>query len=165
MESTKRVPVSIRVARISLFTALAVAGSFVSLPSPVSSVALDSAAGYFCSMNYGGYEGALVFFLGHLSTATVHGFPLGVLHLPIAAGLALDGYVMSVVAKFTKLGATIVGVLINTLLVFVALPVLGWGGSLTLIPYLAVASSVNAALAYIATKALEKRGVIKKRNG
>jgi len=43
--------------------------------------------------------------------------------------------------------------------------VLGWGGSLTLIPYLAVASSVNAALAYIATKALEKRGVIKKRKG
>lgn len=138
-------------ARVGLFSAVALAGSFVTLPGPVSSVALDSASGYFCSLYYGPKEGFLVFLLGHTLTAITHGFPLGALHAPVALGMGVQGALVGKTKRFFgPLGATVLGVAFNTLLGFVAQPFYGLGFVLVLLPYLAVASSVNAALAYAA---------------
>jgi len=159
MQTTETKLLSKRTARIGVFTAVALAGSFISLPSPVSSVALDSASGYFCSLYYGPQEGFFVFMLGHILTAAVHGFPLGVLHLPIALGLGVQGYLMAKLKRLRSigpLGSTAFGVVFNTLLAFIAEPIYGVGFVVVLLPYLAVASTVNALLAYAAYRASSK---------
>jgi hypothetical protein len=147
---------SLIVTRIGIFTALAVVGSFITIPSPVSTIALDSTAGYFCALNFGEYEATIVFFLGHIATSIVHGFPLGLLHIPIALGLALQGFIMNKISKISKLLSTFIGIIINTGLVVIALPVLGLAGTIALIPYLAFASAINAFIAYFATKVLRR---------
>lgn len=159
-EVSKRV----RLVRIAVFTALAVVGSFIPMPGPVSSVALDSASGYFSALYFGEIEGAYVLFAGHLATAIVHGFPLGVLHIPIAFGLAFQGWIMGKsVKKMGPLAATIIGIAINTLLTFVVVPFLGFGAAIALVPYLLVASSINGGLAYAAEKSIVKIGLIQGR--
>jgi hypothetical protein len=146
-------------ARISLFTSLAVAGSFVSLPSPVSSVALDSVSGYFAAMNLGELEGASVLFAGHIATAIVHGFPLGALHFPIALGLAFQGLVMAKVSRaLGRLASTGVGVAINTALTAVVIPSYGVGAAVAFLPFIFVASLTNGAIAYVVSRSLIRAG-------
>src|SRR5665648_13939 len=77
---------AIRTARLALFSALSVVGSFIKIPSPVGSLAFDSFPGFFVALFFGPAEGALVSGLGHLATAATSGFPLGILHIPIAVG-------------------------------------------------------------------------------
>ena len=159
-----KVSKTVRLARVAVFTALAVAGSFIPIPSPVSSVALDSASGYFSALYFGEVEGAYVLFAGHLATATVHGFPLGILHITIALGLALQGWIMGKsVKRIGGLPATVIGVSINTVLTFVVVPFLGIGAAIALIPYLLVASSINGGLAYAAYRSIIKIGLIRHR--
>lgn len=151
-----------RLARISLFTSFAVAGSFISLPGPVSSVALDSASGYFAALNFGETEGASVLFAGHLATALVHGFPLGVLHLPIAVGLAFQGWVMAKVSRrFGRLASTGVGIAINTALTVVVIPVLGLGAAIVFVPFIFIGSLVNGVVAYLVSRSLVRMGFMK----
>jgi hypothetical protein len=151
-----------RLARISLFTSFAVAGSFISLPGPVSSVALDSASGYFAALNFGETEGASVLFAGHLVTALVHGFPLGALHLPIAVGLAFQGWLMAKVSRrFGMLVSTGMGVTVNTALTATVIPVLGVGAVIAFAPFILLASLVNGAVAYAVSVSLVRMGFIK----
>jgi len=157
---------TVMLARISLFTSFAVAGSFIQLPSPVSSVALDSVSGYFVAMNFGEVEGASVLFAGHLATAVVHGFPLGVLHFPIAAGLALQGVIMARVSRaFGRLASTCVGVAINTALTAVVIPFLGVGAAITFLPFIFVASLINGGVAYVVSGSLARAGLMERIRG
>lgn len=151
---------SLIISRIGIFTALAVVGSFISIPSPISSIALDSAAGYFCALSFSAYEAAIVFFIGHLATSIVHGFPLGLFHIPIAFGLALQGYIMNIIAKRSRLLSTLVGIFINTALAIIVLPVIGFAGLIILVPYLAFASSINAFIAYFASITLKRYKIL-----
>lgn len=149
-----------RLARIALFASLAVAGSFMQIPSPVSTVAFDSFAGFLSALLFGPVEGAAVIFIGHLATSSVHGFPLGILHLPIALGLALDAFVVGLLNSKGRLfvvPAGFLGVAINTLLFVLAVPILGWEGSLAFIPFLFVASSANVLLASFLYVAIRSR--------
>ena len=149
-----------RAARIAIFTALSVIGSFIKPPSPIPSVAFDSAAGFFVALYFGAFEGAVVSGIGHIATAAVSGFPYGILHIPIALGMALAGGAIGIVNRMSKkwgfIPAIIVGVIINTALVFPIAPWIGgWLVALGLVPFLLLAASLNAivaALVYVALR-------------
>jgi hypothetical protein len=88
-----------RLVLLSLMAALSAVGAYVIIPSPVGTVALDSAPGYLASLLFGGISGGVVLLLGHLISAVKSGFPLGIIHLLIAvlmggvwAGLCLFKY-------------------------------------------------------------------------
>lgn len=148
---------AIRAARLAIFTALSAAGSLIKIPSPVGSLAFDSAPGFIVALLFGPIEGGLVAGLGHLATAIVSGFPLGILHLPIAVGMALAGAAIGLLNRLNKtwgfLPALILGVIINIVLVFPLFPWLGPGGDAGLsiaigfTPFLALAATLNAVLA------------------
>jgi uncharacterized membrane protein len=154
----KKVPHTLRVVRIAVFAALSVVGSFIHLPSPVPSVAFDSAPGFFAALYFGPVEGFCVFGFGHLATAVVSDFPLGILHLPIALGLAFAGAVVGVVnQRWNVIPAVVSGIAINTGLVVLAIPVLGVAGTLSFTPFLFVAAVVNGVVATVAYLTLRRR--------
>lgn len=158
--SAKTTFTSRRIAAMSVFTALAIVGSFIPIPGPIPSLAFDSCAGFFVALYFGALEGAFVCGVGHLATAAVHGFPYGWLHIPIALGMALAGASIDLFVKLNKKWGFIPGVTaavaINTLIVFPLSPWLGgWLAAVLLVPPLIFAASVNgvvAVLAYVATK-------------
>src|SRR5208282_5793519 len=71
MFNSKKVPRTYLVARITVFAALSVVGSFIHL---YSSLAFDSAPGFFAALYFGPLDGFCVFGVGHLATAIVSGF-------------------------------------------------------------------------------------------
>jgi uncharacterized membrane protein len=155
---SSKVPRTLRVIRIAAFAALSVVGSFIHLPSPVPSVAFDSAPGFFAALYFGPLEGFCVFGFGHLATAVVSDFPLGILHLPIAAGLALAGAAVGVVnRRWSVIPAVATGIAINTGLVVLAIPALGVAGTLSFTPFLFIAATVNGVVATGAYLALKRR--------
>ncbi len=154
----KNVPRTYLIARITVFAALSVVGSFIQLPSPVSTVALDSAPGFFAALYFGPLDGFCVFGLGHLSTAIVHGFPLGFLHLPIAVGLAVGGASVGIVnKKWRVFPAVATGIAINTALVVLAIPVMGVAATLAFAPLLFLAAVINGAVGTFAYLTIRRR--------
>jgi len=154
----RRVNRTYRAARIPVFCALSVIGSFIHLPGPISTVAFDSAPGFFAALYFGPLDGAAVCAIGHLATSIVNGFPLGILHFPIALGLACAGAAIGLVN--TKLNAILglgVGVAINTGLVVLAVPAIGWGATISFIPFLFLAACANAIAAGVAYFGVRKR--------
>jgi hypothetical protein len=81
----------------------------------------------------------------------VNGFPLGILHLPIALGLAIAGATIGLINKLEHrlsfVPALIAGIAINTGLVIVVAPSMGWAATLGLVPFLLFASIANAIVA------------------
>jgi uncharacterized membrane protein len=157
---TSKTPRSYQLTRISALAALSVVGSFIKLPSlvPQNSLALDSAPGFFAALMYGPFDGAVVCGLGHVATAIYSGFPFGLLHIPIALGLALAGGATGWVnRKFGLFPGVGIGAFINIALVVVAVPVLGWQGTLAFLPALAFATIVNAVIASSAYLSLKDR--------
>ncbi|MBS7643252.1 ECF transporter S component [Candidatus Bathyarchaeota archaeon] len=146
-----------RIARLSIFSTLCVIGSFIHPPSPIQTIAFDSAPGFFAALYFGSYDGALICGIGHLITSLINGFPLGWLHIPIALGMAVAGGAMGVVnrvnSKWGFIPATLVGIAINTALFPLAAPLFGWVAALTLVaPFLLLAATLNgiiAALGYV----------------
>jgi uncharacterized membrane protein len=143
-----KVPRTLRIVRIAVCAALSVVGSFIHLPSPVTSVAFDSAPGFFAALYFGPLEGFCVFGFGHLATAVVSDFPLGILHLPIALGLAFAGAAVGVInQRWTYIPAVMTGIAINTGLVVLAIPILGVAGTLFFTPFLFLAATINGVVA------------------
>lgn len=148
-----KVPKTYRLARISVFCALSVIGSFIHPPSPVQTVAFDSSPGFFAALYFGATDGALVSGIGHIVTSIVNGFPLGILHLPIALGMAAAGAAVGFINHLSRRAsfvAVVTGVAINTGLVVVVVPVLGWEAALSFLPFLFLAASLNAIVALLA---------------
>ena len=156
---------SIRVARISIFTALSVIGSFITPYPPLPTIALDSSPGFFAALNFGAFDGFLITGLGHIVTSIINGFPLGPLHYIIAFGMALAGGAMGLVNKTNKkwgfIPATLTGVTINTVLSVILVPTMGWAATLANVTVpLLLAASLNAVLAatvYLGVKARRLR--------
>ena len=72
-----------------------------------------------------------------MATAIINGFPLGILHFPIALGLALSGWAIGFInRKWSMIPAIATGVAINTVLVVLAIPVLGLAATLSFTPFL-----------------------------
>jgi uncharacterized membrane protein len=152
---------SVRIARIAIFTALCAVGSLIQIPSPVGSLAFDSAAGFFVALFFGAFEGAAVCGIGHLTTAAVSGFPLGYLHLPIALGMTLAGASVGLInktnGKWGFIPALAIGVAINTLFTFVVVPDPNYGLAVALafIPFVFTAAVLNvvvAGLSYVGVR-------------
>jgi len=148
-----------RIARLSIFSALCVIGSFIHPPSPIPTVAFDSSPGFFAALYFGALDGALVSGIGHIITSLINGFPLGMLHLPIALGMAIaggaTGLVNKVNYKWGFIPATIIGIAINTALFAIAIPAIGWTAALTFAPFLLLAATLNgivAALVYVGVR-------------
>jgi len=142
------VPRTYLIARIAAFSALSVVGSFLHLPGPVSTVAFDSAPGFFAALFFGPLDGAAVSGLGHLATAVVNGFPLGILHIPIALGLAAAGAVIGFLnRRWNYISGIVAGIAINTGLIVVAVPALGWAGVISFLPFLLFAACANGVVA------------------
>lgn len=146
--SADKVITALRIARLSLFSALSVVGSFIHPPSPIQTVAFDSAPGFFAALYFGAFDGALICGIGHLCTSIVNGFPLGVLHFPIALGMAMVGAIMGLLNRPKKglslILAVIAGIILNTSLFVIAVPSLGWAAALAFVPFLLLAASLNA---------------------
>lgn len=64
-----------QIARIGVFIALSAVGAMIKRPSPVGTIGLDAAPGFFCALAFGYVEGAAVIAIGHLLTSAVLGFP------------------------------------------------------------------------------------------
>lgn len=149
--------------RLSLsaaLVALCIVGSFVKIPSPTGTVALDSLPGFFSALFLGYGEGALVAFLGHLLTSLNVGFPLGFpVHLLVAlemGGIALLFRLVS--TRFGILAAVVSGVLANGVLAPLSLvPLFGWGFFLGILVPLVVGSLVNIVLAVILFQVVSRR--------
>ncbi|MDG6223076.1 MAG: ECF transporter S component [Candidatus Bathyarchaeota archaeon] len=162
--NTKKVSSALRVARISIFTALSVIGSFISPYPVIPTIALDSSPGFFAALYFGVIDGLLITGLGHIVTAVVNGFPLGTLHYIIAIGMALAGGAMGLVNKSNKKWGFIPGaaaaVAINTVLSVIMVPTIGWAATITnvTIPLL-LAASLNAAIAAILYVAVRNRRI------
>jgi uncharacterized membrane protein len=158
MLNSKSVPRTFLVARITVFAALSVVGSFIHLPSPIPTVALDSAPGFFAALYFGPLDGFCVFGLGHLATAIVNGFPLGFLHLPIALGLAVGGAAVGIInRKWNVFPAVATGIAINTVLVVLAIPVMGMAATLSFTPLLFLAACVNGVIGAFAYVTIRRR--------
>jgi len=153
--SSKKVPRTYLVARITVFAALSVVGSFIHL---YSSLALDSAPGFFAALYFGPLDGFCIFGLGHMATAIVSGFPFGFLHLPIALGLAVAGAAVGIInRKWNVFPAVATGIAINTALVVVAIPVYGMAFTLSFIPPLFLDACFNGAIGAVLYFAVRRR--------
>jgi len=155
-EARKSVPQTARIARIAILSALSVLGTWVPFPSPVGTIGFDSLPGFMAAFLFGPRDGGIVCMIGHLASAVVKGAPLGIFHLPIALGMGATGWLAGAVRRrFGLIPAVVVAILINTILFPLASPVIGWGGALSLVPYLLTASSLNSVVAALCSKAAE----------
>jgi len=155
-----------KLAVMSLAVALAAAGSFIKIPSPVGTVALDSWPGYLCALLMGP-EGSSVALAGHLASGFTSGFPLGmVLHALIAVEMCLCALAFGWVARRAGvvLGAA-VAVVLNGLIAPLALtPWLGRPLAASLLLPLSTAAAVNVSLATAAAKAIVPSLVVRGRS-
>jgi uncharacterized membrane protein len=154
---TKRKSTVATVAFIAVGAALSGLGGFVKLPSPVGSVALDSAPGFFAAAYFNAWVGGAVGLIGHLLSAASAGFPAGALHLLVAVGMFVACWAFGFITRSINRVwgvwlAGLVGVVINNAIPFVAVAI----GAMKLeaaiglvFPFLIVAAVVNVALAAV----------------
>jgi uncharacterized membrane protein len=152
LNNNKKTPNTLRVARISIFTALSVIGSFITPYPVIATIAFDSSPGFFAALYFGALDGFLITGLGHIVTSVINGFPFGSLHYVIALGMALAGGAMGIANKTNKkwgfIPAAITAVTINTVLSVVMVPTMGWATTIAAVTVpLLLASSLNAVLA------------------
>ncbi|MBU7042423.1 MAG: ECF transporter S component [Theionarchaea archaeon] len=138
-----------RIALMGIFAALSLAGSFIKIPSPIGSPALDSAPGYFSAVAFGTMEGCIVAILGHLLTSMNAGFPLGMLHVLIALGMGICAVLFrSIYQKLNILLACISTILLNGIVLpLLVIPFYGVGFYWILLPSIFLASILNICIA------------------
>lgn len=145
-----------RIAIMAIFIALSAVGAMIKIPSPIGSIGLDSAPGYFCALAFGGVEGAIIIAIGHLLSAAVVGFPLSIpIHLGVAVCMAIWAVIFRFIGKRGSIIMIAVAVIAASLLnSFVTglllIPVGGWGLYIVNIIPLLVASAVNTIISAIA---------------
>ena len=76
-----------------MFISLAIIGSMIKLPTAIGSIALDSASAIIAAAILGARCGAVVAGIGHLSSAFLAGFPLGLFHVLIAGEMGIIVYI------------------------------------------------------------------------
>ncbi len=145
--------------RLAMLVALSAIGAYFPFPSPVGTVALDSAPGYFAALAFGGLAGGLVLFLGHIVSALKMGFPLGIIHLFIALMMGGCGYIYYYLKERINIIVSSIitiilnGVVMNALLI----PLLGMGFYLSMLTPLFTGSVINILVAAIIYKVLKEK--------
>lgn len=148
-----------RIILLALMIALSTVGAYIIIPSPIGTVAFDSAPGYLASLLFAGVSGSIVLFLGHLFSAMKNGFPLGMLHLGIAVLMGVCGLVFAYLYNKVNslLGVIVVIILNGIVLDAVLIPFLGYPFFLSMLIPLLLGSAVNVVLAVVIHKILGKR--------
>jgi uncharacterized membrane protein len=152
---------------IGVFSALSAAGGLLKIPSPVGSIALDSAPGYFVAAFYNPLLGAIVGTVGHLASAATAGFPLSYLHIYVAVLMFGWCFLFGAIARAgASFGWLILAVAAATLTNGIATPFLlalppaplglHLNQALILLPFLVVASLINLIIAAAAAWAIVK---------
>lgn len=148
-----------RLAVMAIFIALSAVGALIKIPSPVGTVALDAAPGFFVAVGFGGWMGAVVITIGHLLTSALVGFPLSLpVHLAIAAGMAVCAFVFGWLGRKGTAGLVagfLLAAVINSFVLgLIMVPIGGWPlYAATIVPLL-VGAVVNLAIATAAYLAL-----------
>lgn len=148
-----------RMVLLALLVALSAVGAYIIIPSPIGTVAFDSAPGYFSCLLLGGSAGGFVLFLGHLVSALKIGFPLGMLHLLIAGLMAVCGVIYSYTYKKAGLViSTIVAIILNGVVVTALLiPFLGSAFFFAMVGPLLLGSAANILMSGILFKLINNR--------
>lgn len=151
-----------RIARIAILVALSAVGAFIKLPSPTGTVALDSAPGFVAAAAFGPVEGSIVGALGHMFSALITGFPLGLpVHLLVAAATFVWVGAFGWVARRVNIWVAIpVGIILNGVGgAALLIPIYGVGIFATLVLPLLVGSTINIIIAVAVVKVLDLTGL------
>ena len=159
----------IRVSRVSIFIALSAVGAFIKIPGPLGSIALDSFPGYLSELLFGYVDGGIVIGSGHIISAAIIGFPLGILHLFIAIFMIVAGSLYRFVYHYfpiknknmNLISATVLAATFNGFGGLMFFPILGWQFSIIITPFLLLASYVNVFLASIIYKQVERTHIFR----
>lgn len=151
-----------RIARVAILIALSAVGAFIKIPSPTGTVALDSAPAFVAAAAFSPGEGAIVGAIGHIFSALVTGFPLGLpIHLLVAASMVLFVWLFGLVARRINIWAAIpVGILLNGVGgAALLIPIYGVGIFVTLLLPLVIGSAINIFIAAAVVKVLDGTGL------
>lgn len=146
----------------AVFIAASALGGLIKMPSPVGSVAFDSAPGYFLAAYIHPILGGIVGCLGHLASAATAGFPLGYVHVWVAVQMFLwclsFGYVARLFdTQWLLVPAIVIAVILNGVVGPYALGLLGvldMAMAKAVIVILSVASLANVLIAALAVRLL-----------
>lgn len=144
------------------FIAASALGGLAKFPSPVGSIALDSAPGYFLAAYVHPILGGLVGSVGHIASAATAGFPLGHVHIWVALQQFAWCLVFGAIARafnshWALVPAVLVAVLLNGIgapLMLGALGIVDMTLAKAVVIVLTVASLVNVVFAAIAVRLL-----------
>ena len=155
-----------RITVLGMLIALSFVGSYIKIPSPLQSIALDSMPAFLAGLILGGPAGGLVAFVGHLLTAANAGFPLSLpIHLLVAFIMVITVLLFQLTYKKVNLvAAGIVGIVVNGVgapLVMAFLPQFGWGFFIGITPFLLLASAINVIAAIMVFISLKKTQLFK----
>jgi uncharacterized membrane protein len=145
-----------QLALMAIFIALSAVGSVVKIPSPLGSVGLDSAPGFFAAVGFGGWVGFVVIAVGHLLTSAIVGFPLTLpIHAVIALGMGGCALVFRWLGRRSNpawlvLAIVVVALLNSVVLGLIVLPLGGWAMYLAAVPSLLLGAVVNLVIAGVA---------------
>jgi uncharacterized membrane protein len=147
--------------RLAVLIALAAVGAMIKIPSPTGTVALDAAPGFLAALLLGPTPGAIVAGLGHLASAGIVGFPLG---LPLHLFIALQMVVVAILIGYANhhlntAYAVIIGIIANGIAApaaFILIPGFGLPFFLAMVVPLLVASTINVVVAGLLYRALSR---------
>lgn len=157
-----------RIVFVALMLAFTFLGANIKVPG-FPSVALDGLPAYFTGLFFGCTQGALVGAVGHILTAQLAGFPLGLpIHCIIAIMMGISVWVFAWIAKKSHIVVAIaVAILFNGILMPLSLAILpsfplqmAWG----FVPVLVMVSSINVLLATAIYRLIKKTEIAKKMN-
>lgn len=151
-----------RIARIAILVALSAVGAFIKLPSPTGTVALDSAPGFVAAAAFGPGEGSIVGALGHMFSALITGFPLGLpIHLLVAVATIVWVGAFGVITRRVNIWvAAPIAILLNGVGgAALLIPILGVGIFATLVLPLTVGAAINVVIAVAVVKVLDATGL------
>jgi riboflavin transporter len=151
-----------RIARVAILVALSAVGAFIKLPSPTGTVALDSAPAFVAAAAFSPAEGAIVGALGHMFSALITGFPLGLpIHILVAVSMIVFVFLFGLVARKVNIWVAIpVGIILNGVGgAALLIPIYGLGIFATLVLPLLVGSAINVIIAVAVVKVLDLTGL------
>jgi uncharacterized membrane protein len=144
---------------IIIFSVVSTALGLAKIPSPVGSIALDSAPAFFCALFFSPLVGAIVGLIGHFGSALTGGFPLGCLHIYVAIEMFVWVWIFGLIVNKRKtipmlflsgaIAAFLNGVVGALLLAITPIWNIELGFAKTLIWFLLFAAILNIAFAII----------------
>lgn len=156
-----------RMVLLTLFISMSVVGGYIKIPNPItSSIAFDSLPAYLASLALGGVPGAIIGFLGHLTSAAIGGFPLSLpIHLLIAFQMAVIMLVFNFIAeRYYFILAISAGIILNGIAApacLILIPGLGMPAFAGAVVPLTLTSALNILIAALVYKSTKNNRVIK----